>query len=64
MIIESAKNTKNSEIIDTSKPNDLKLRPIAGGRKCQTTKLTQVTDILLQLFLKQIKSFIRCSLDF
>ena len=64
MIIESAINAKNSDIIDISEPNDLNLRPIAGGRKCQTRKLSQLIDILLKLFLKQIKSFIRYSLDF
>ena len=31
MVIESAVNAQNSEIIETFEPNDLKLRPIVGG---------------------------------
>ena len=33
MIIESAINTQNSEIIEIFEPNDLKLRPIVGGQR-------------------------------
>ena len=64
MIIESAINTQNSEIIEIFEPNDLKLRPITGDPKCPTRKLSQLIDILLKPFLKHIKSFIRDSLNF
>ena len=64
MIIESAINTQNSKTIEIFEPNDLKLRPIVGGPKCPTRKLSQLIDILLKLFLKRIKSYIRDSLDF
>ena len=64
MIIQSAINTENSEIIEIFEPNNLKLRPIVGGPKCQTRKLSQVIDIPLKPFLKHIKTFIRDSLDF
>ena len=64
MVIESAINTQNSKIIEIFEPNDLKLRPIIGGPKCPTRKLSQLIDILLKPFLKRIKSFIRDSLDF
>ena len=64
MVIESAINNQNSEIIEIFEPNDLKLRPIVGGPKCPTRKLSQLIDILLKPFLKRIKSFIRDSLDF
>ena len=64
MIIESAINTQNSEISEIFEPNDLMLRPIVGGPKCPTRKLSQLIDILLKPFLKHIKSFIRDSLDF
>ena len=33
MIIESAINTQNTEIIEIFVPNDLKLRPIVGGQR-------------------------------
>ena len=39
VIIESAINSQNSEIIQIFEPNDLKLRPILGGPKCPTRKL-------------------------
>ena len=64
MVIESATNTQNSEIIETFEPNDLKLRPVVGGPKCPTRKLSQLIDILLKPYLKRIKSFIRDSLYF
>ena len=40
MVVESAINTQNSEIIETFEPNDLKLSPIVGGPKCPTRKLS------------------------
>ena len=64
MVIESAIDTQNSEIIEIFEPNDLKVRPIVGGPKCPTRKLGQLIDILLKPFLKRINSFIRDSLDF
>ena len=64
MIIESAINTQNSEIIEIFEPNGLKLKPIVGGPKSPAKKLSQLIDILLKPFLKHIKNFIRDSLDF
>ena len=64
MIIESAINTQNSEIIEILEPNNLKLRPIVGVPKCPTRTLSQLVDILLKPILKHIKSFIRDSFDF
>ena len=34
MLIESAKNTQNSEIIEIFAPNDLKLMPVVSDPKC------------------------------
>ena len=64
MVIESAINKQNSEIIEIFEPNDFKLGPIVGGPKCPMRKLSQLIDILLKPFLKRIKRFIRDSLDF
>ena len=64
MITKSAINTQNSELTENFEPNDLKLRPIVGGSKCPTRKLSQLIDILLKPFLKHIKSFILNNLDF
>ena len=55
MIIESAINTQNSEIIEIFESNDLKLRPAVSGPNCQTRNLRQLNDILLKHFLKHIK---------
>ena len=64
MIIESAIDIQNSEIIEIFEPNDLTLRPIVAGTKYLTRKQSQLIDILLKPFLKRIKIFIRYSLDF
>ena len=45
MTIESAINTQNSEIIETLEPKELKQKPIAGGPKCLTRKISQLIDI-------------------
>ena len=63
-VIESAIKTQNSEIIEIFEPNGLKLRPIVGGPKCPTRKLSQSIDILIESFLQHIKSFIFDSLCF
>ena len=57
MIIEYARYTQNSEIIEVFESNEL--RPIVWGPKCSTKKLSQIIDILLKPFLKHIKSFIQ-----
>ena len=64
MIIETAIKTQNSKIFEIFEPNDLKLKPVVGGPKCPTRKLCQLIEILLKSFLKQIRSYIRDSLDF
>ena len=64
MIIESAMDTQDREIVEIFEPNDLKLRSIVGGPKCTTRKLSQLIDILLKPFLKHIKSFIHDSSNF
>ena len=63
-VIESAIKTQNSEIIEIFEPNGLKLRPIVGGPKFPTRKLSQSIDILIESFLQHIKSFIFDSLCF
>ena len=63
-VLKSTINTQNSKIIESFKANDLRLRPIVDGHKCQTRKLSQFINILLVLFLKPIKGFIRDNLEF
>ena len=45
MVIESAINTQNKEIIESFEKNHLKLRPVVGGSKCPTRKLSQLINI-------------------
>ena len=61
MIIESAIDAKNCGITEIFEPNYLRLRPIVGGPKRSTRKLSQLFAILLKPFLTHIKSFIRDS---
>ena len=42
----------------------MKVRPIVGGPKCPTRKLSELIDTLLKLFLKHVKSYIKDSIDF
>ena len=55
-------NLLNTQNIEFFEPNHLKLRPIVGGPKCPTRKLSQLIDIL-EKPLKHIKTFIRDSFD-
>ena len=42
----------------------MKVRPIVGGPKCPTRKLSELIDTLLKLFLKHVKSYIKDTIDF
>ena len=55
---------QNSEVASINEPQDLKVRPIVGGPKCPTRKLSELIDALLKPFLKHVKSYIRDSIDF
>ena len=62
MIVESAINTQNSEIIEIFEWI-LKLRPIVGGAKCPTRELTQLIDKKAKPFLKHITSLLCDNID-
>ena len=49
LIIASVINSQNNEIIEIFEPNDLKLRPIVGGPKCPTRKLSQLIHLTRNL---------------
>ena len=49
--------TQKSEYIEILNPSDLKLRPIAEGPSCPTSRLSKLIDILLQPFLYKIKRY-------
>ena len=52
---------KRYKIID---PPDLTFRPIVAGPSCPTHRLSNLIDILLQPFLKNIRSLVRDDIDF
>ena len=43
---------------------NLQFRPIVAGPVCETHRLSNLIDILLKPFIKQVKSFIRDYIDF
>ena len=62
--IKNAVETQKSEYLEIPNPGDLKFRPIVAGLSCPTSRLSKLIDILLQPFLKKIKSYIRDNIDF
>ena len=63
-LITNAIREQNSEVVSINKSQDLKVRPMVGGPKCPTRKLSELIDALLKPFLKHVKSCIRDSIDF
>ena len=63
-LITNAIKEQNSEVVSINETQDLKIRPIVGGPKCPTRKLSELIDALLKPFLKHVKSYIRDSIDF
>ena len=60
-VTEAAIHSQNIEAIEVWEPGDLKLRPIVGGPKFPTRRLSYFLDTLLKPHLKHIKSCIRDS---
>ena len=63
-LIINAIKEQNSEVVSINEPQDLKVRPIVGGPKCPTRKLSELIDTLLKSFLKHVKTYVRDSIDF
>ena len=63
-LITNAIKEQNSEVVSINEPQDLKVRPIVGGPKCPTRKLSELIDAFLKPFLKHVNSYIRDSRDF
>ena len=58
-LVTNAIKKQNSDIIRINEPQDLKVRPVVGGSKCPTRKLSELTSTLLWPFLKHVKNFIK-----
>ena len=63
-LITNGIKEQNSEVVSINEPQDLKVRPLVGGPKCPTRKLSELIDALLKPFLKHVKSYVRGSIDF
>ena len=55
--------TKNY-IVEMDEVDDLKLRPIIAGPICQTSRLSNLIDILLKPLVKHVPSFLKDTTDF
>ena len=63
-LITNAIEKQNSEVVSINESQNLKVRPIVGGPKCPTRKLSELIDAFLKPFLKHVNSYIRDSRDF
>ena len=63
-ILHKAIKEKNKELVTISEPKELKLRPIVGGPKCPTRKLSNFLDLILKPLAKHVKSNIRDDIKF
>ena len=55
---------QNKELITISEPKDLKLRPILGGPKCPTKRLSNFLELILKSLTKHVKNNIKDNLEF
>ena len=62
--INDACSTTSSNYVELKQPNDLTFRPIVAGPACETHRLSNLLDILLQPYTKFIKSYIKDTKDF
>ena len=63
-ILHKAIKEQNKELITISEPKDLKLRPIVGGPKCLTRRLSNFLDLILKPLTKHVKSNIEDDIEF
>ena len=62
--INRACSTSNSNYVEIKAPDNLSFRPIVAGPICETHRLSNLIDILLQPFSKHVKSYIKDTTDF
>ena len=53
-----------NEYIEVLNPNDIQLRPIVAGPRCETSHLSSLLDILLKPFLTKVESYLRDDIHF
>ena len=62
--INEACSVSTSNYVELQAPNNLTFRPIVAGPTCETHRLSNLLDILLQPYTKHIKSYIKDTKDF
>ena len=62
--IKSACEQCNSNYVQVENVDALALRPIVAGPACQTHRLSNLIDILLQPLINRVKSYLRDATDF
>ncbi len=63
IIIYAIKQTE-TDYIECHNTPDLKFRPIVAGPPCPTHRLSNLIDILLRPYIKQIKRYVRDDINF
>ena len=63
-LIKDAVAKQNLEYVTCENPDDLTLRPIAGGPVAPTQCLSNLLDIILKPFCHNVESFVRDDLEF
>ena len=63
-IIQDICNELKSEYIEVLDPNDIQLRPIVAGPRCETSHLSSLLDILFKPFLTKVESYLRDDIHF
>ena len=63
-ILHKAIKEQNKELITILEPKDFKLRPIVGGPKCPTRRLSNFLDLILKPLTKHVKSNIKDNIEF
>ena len=63
-VLHKAIKEQNKELITILEPKDLKLRPIVGGPKCPTRRLSNFLDLILKPLTKHVKSNIKDNIEF
>ena len=63
-IINEACSKSTSNYMELKPPENLTFRPIVAGPVCETHRLSNLVDILLQPYTKYVKSYIKGTKDF
>ena len=63
-IVHKAIKEQNKKLITILEPKDLKLRPIVGGPKCPSRRLSNFLGLILKPLTKHVKNNIKDNIEF